>query len=182
MRICGNKKGRAVFLDRDGVLNVSYVVGGKPYAPTCFADFQLYNGIEGPLNSLKDVGYTLIVVTNQPDVGNDKTAKHEVERMHHYLMDTLPLEAVQVCYHSQLEGCDCRKPKPGMLEEAADRFQIELNESFMIGDRDGDIAAGVAAGCETILIDRGYCEPYVTTPSKTVSDVKEAVDYILDCR
>jgi D-glycero-D-manno-heptose 1,7-bisphosphate phosphatase len=173
-------KRRAVFLDRDGVLNRSEVRGGKPYAPTCADDFVIYDEAAPTLQSLTDRGFALVVVTNQPDVGNGKVARAVVEEMHARLRKALPVEAIEVCYHAQTANCDCRKPKPGMLSNAASRLELDLPSSFMVGDRWSDISAGRAAGCRTILIDRGYAEAIPESPDHVVSSLSEAATLILD--
>jgi D-glycero-D-manno-heptose 1,7-bisphosphate phosphatase len=100
--------------------------------------------------------------------------------MNQQLQKNLPIDSIKVCYHSQSEGCTCRKPKPGILTEAADQFQIDLHKSYMIGDRWSDIVAGKAAGCLTILIYRGYQEPITEQPDIQVSSLLEAAQVILD--
>jgi D-glycero-D-manno-heptose 1,7-bisphosphate phosphatase len=170
---------RAVFLDRDGVLNRSEVRNGKPYAPNSIENFVLYDEAAPALRSLADGGFALVVVTNQPDVGNGHVARAIVEEMHTKLRKALPVEAIEACYHAQTANCDCRKPKPGMLHAAANRLAIDLPSSFMVGDRWSDISAGRAAGCQTILIDRGYAEPMPETPDLVVSSLTEAGALIL---
>jgi len=147
---------KAIFIDRDGVLNKAEVRDGKPYAPRSYEDFIILPGTEEALTSLKQTGYILIIVTNQPDVGNGFLDKKIVEEMHTKLLTELPINAVKVCYHRQIDECKCRKPKPGMIFEAASDFNINLNDSYMIGDRKSDIEAGIAAGCRTVFIEQGY--------------------------
>lgn len=173
---------RAIFLDRDGVLTISEVVDGKPYAPHYRQNCVLYSEATRNIARLKQRGFLLIVVTNQPDVGNGLVDRAEVEAMNANIAEKLALDAVKVCFHAQGDGCDCRKPQPGMLLEAAREYGIDLANSFMIGDRKGDIQAGYAVGCRTIFIDRGYreseqpCEPeladiYVTSLEEAVNEI-----------
>ncbi|MCF3627993.1 HAD family hydrolase [Thalassospiraceae bacterium LMO-SO8] len=169
---------KAVFLDRDGVLSRSDVRGGKPYAPARLEDFEMLPDAPGALRNLKQDGYTLIVVTNQPDVGNGLVDRAVVERMNARLTGALPIDSVKVCYHGQAEGCACRKPKPGMLLDAADELGIDLAASFMVGDRWSDIDAGRAAGCRTVFIDRGYGERRPETQDFTAASMGEAADLI----
>jgi D-glycero-D-manno-heptose 1,7-bisphosphate phosphatase len=84
-----------------------------------------------------------------------------------------------VCAHAQHEGCACRKPKPGMLLDAAKRHGIDLRASFMVGDRRGDVEAGAAAGCRTVFVDRGYAEPPAATPDARAAGIADAADAIL---
>jgi D-glycero-D-manno-heptose 1,7-bisphosphate phosphatase len=149
---------RAVFLDRDGVINQAVVRDGKPYAPASLADFALCPGVPEAVRSLHDAGFRLIVATNQPDVGAGRQSRERVEEIHAHLRATLPLDDIKVCYHTDADGCACRKPKPGMLLDAADQWQIDLASSVMVGDRWRDVDAGKAAGCRTILIESGYDE------------------------
>ena len=149
---------RAVFLDRDGVLTIPEFRGGRSYAPRRLEDFRLYDDTVTATRSLKAAGFRLVVVTNQPDVGRGDIAPEIVEEMHRRLAAALPLDAIEACYHTRDDGCDCRKPKPGLLRRAAARFGIDYRESFMIGDRASDVAAGRAVGCRTIFIDLDYVE------------------------
>jgi len=171
---------RAVFIDRDGVVNKTEVRNGKPYAPRSYEEFQLLQGTEEALISLKISGFIIIVVTNQPDVGNGYIDKKIVEEMHLKLLTELPIDAIKVCYHRQTDECKCRKPKPGMLIEAASEFNINLNNSYIIGDRKSDIETGIAAGCSTIFIERGYAKS--ERPNSTdfiASSLPDAVTDIL---
>jgi D-glycero-D-manno-heptose 1,7-bisphosphate phosphatase len=169
----------AVYLDRDGVLVESLLHNGKPHAPTCFEDFAIISEAYDAVLRLHQAGYALIVVTNQPDVGNGFVERAVVERMNERLSAELPLDAIKVCYHAQSEECRCRKPAPGMLIEAAQEFGLDPASSYMIGDRWSDIDAGHAAGCATIFIDRGYDPPRTVQPDFIVLSLAEAVDRIL---
>ncbi len=168
----------AIFLDRDGVLNQSIVRDGKPFAPRQLDDFHIFNDAAKVISLFKQAGFLVVVVTNQPDVGNGFVARSVVEAMHKQLSESLVLDAIKVCYHSQVEGCDCRKPKPGMLLEAAQELGINLSQSTIVGDRASDILAGQAAGCRTILIDYAYAEPSVKA-DLTVDSLRAAASAIL---
>jgi D-glycero-D-manno-heptose 1,7-bisphosphate phosphatase len=170
---------RAVFLDRDGVLSHTDVRNGKPYAPARFEDFEILPGTFEALSSLKRIGFALAVITNQPDVGNGKVKKETVEQMNTYLKSELPIDIIKVCYHAQTEGCECRKPKPGMILEAAVELELRLPQSYMIGDRGGDISAGKAAGCTTILIDKNYTEILIDDPDFKALSLTTAVNTII---
>lgn len=174
----------AVFLDRDGTLNVQVVRDGKPYPPDTLAEFRLYDGVPEACARLKAAGYVLVVATNQPDVGRGKQQQAVVEAMHARLRELVPtLELIQVCYHggdAHGQPCDCRKPKPGMLTDAARRLGLDLARSWMVGDRWGDIDAGHAAGCRTVFIDHGYAERAPARPPHyTVRDFTAATGIIL---
>jgi D-glycero-D-manno-heptose 1,7-bisphosphate phosphatase len=150
----------AVFLDRDGVINEALVRHGRPYPPVSLAELQILPGVAQALCTLRSRGYALIIVTNQPDVGRGTVSRAAVERLHRQLREELPpLDAILTCYHDGAADCDCRKPRPGLLLRAAAELDIELQSSFMVGDRWRDIQAGRRAGCRTFFVDRGYDEP-----------------------
>ncbi len=169
-----------MFLDRDGVIVVPEFREGRSFAVRTLADFRLYDDAEPAVKALVGAGWTVVVATNQPDIGNGLVAAETVEAMHDFLRARLPVASVEMCPHAQTAGCDCRKPMPGMLTRAARQFGLDLSRSFMVGDRAGDIDAGAAAGCRTIFIDRGYDRPQKNLPERTVASLAEAVDYIMD--
>src|SRR5580700_8541421 len=170
---------RAVFLDRDGVLTRALVRDGKPFAPVTLAEMEIEPTAPAALAALKAAGFLLVVVTNQPDVARGTARREAVEAMHAALRAALPLDAVFVCYHDDADGCDCRKPLPGLLVQAAGAYSIDLARSFLVGDRWRDVDAGAAAGCRTILIDRGYRERGpVHPPSIRVNTLTEAAEWI----
>ena len=173
----------AVFLDRDGVINANVMRNGKPVAPTQIEEFCFLPGVENAVCRLKDAGYIVIVCTNQPDVGTGRTLRATVDAMHGLVRDRLKVDDIKACFHTDKDGCDCRKPKPGMLLTAAREHGIDLTASYMIGDRWRDTAAGRAAGCATIFIDHGYEQDGPNTPDHVVASLPEAVDVVLaHCR
>jgi D-glycero-D-manno-heptose 1,7-bisphosphate phosphatase len=172
-------RARAVFLDRDGVLTVPQFRDGRSFAPRRLAEFQIYEEAGRSLAALREAGFLLIVVTNQPDVGNGLVDRAVVEEMHSRLSKLLPVDAIEVCYHRQRDHCDCRKPKPGMLRRAAERLGIDCARSFMIGDRASDVEAGRRAGCRTVFIDLGYVDERPLAPGFVVSSIGEAARLIL---
>lgn len=168
----------AVFLDRDGVINRAFVRNGKPFPPPTIDDFELLPGVEKTMLALRRAGYLVIVVTNQPDVATGFQQLHVVEAMHNTLRAAGLCDDVKVCYHTDADRCNCRKPQPGMLLEAARDWQIDLSKSFMVGDRWRDVAAGKAAGCYTYFIDYQYAEQS-DNPDTVVSSLEEAGSQIL---
>ncbi|MEQ8786731.1 MAG: HAD family hydrolase [Pirellulaceae bacterium] len=168
---------RAVFLDRDGVLNRALVRDGRPFAPRSLDQFQLLPGVEDALASLKVCGYRLIVVTNQPDVATGKASREIVEAMHARLLAELPIDDVYACFHTDEHDCSCRKPRPGMLHDAARKWDLELSKSLLVGDRWRDILAGQSAGCRTLLVESGYRERRVEA-DWTVASLVEASQII----
>ena len=170
---------RAVFLDRDGVLNAAVVRDGLPYPPRSVDEVEILPGVKEACTCLRGVGFDLVVVTNQPDIARGTQTIEAVRRINDALLAALPLDEIVICPHDDADGCDCRKPKPGMLLSAAQRRGIDLSGSFMVGDRWRDVEAGIRAGCRTLLIDRGYDERSVQ-PDVSVADLGEAVVWILD--
>ncbi|MEX3916226.1 D-glycero-alpha-D-manno-heptose-1,7-bisphosphate 7-phosphatase [Paraburkholderia sp. BR10872] len=170
---------RAVFLDRDGVINRSVVRDGKPYPPSSVAETEILPGVADALVSLRGAGYLLIVVTNQPDVVRGTTSKAAVEAINDHLNAHLALDEFRTCYHDSGDECDCRKPRPGSLLSAAAQHSIDLARSYMVGDRWRDIEAGTRAGCKTIFIDYGYEEKQPESPDFTVTSLLEASKIIL---
>jgi D-sedoheptulose 7-phosphate isomerase len=170
----------AVFLDRDGVLNRAAVRDGKPYSPAGVQELDLLPQVASSLLDLKSHGFALIVITNQPDVARGRQPRAAVEAIHQELLSTLPIDDIFVCYHDDADGCDCRKPLPGLLFEAQRKHNIDLARSFFVGDRWRDIDAGHAAGCKTVLIDYGYKERAPSQPpDATVRSLREAADWII---
>ena len=162
------------------MINEGVVRDGKPYPPQTVEALKLLAGVEQAVGALKDQGYALVVVTNQPDVRTGVQRRETVEEMHRRLMDWLPLDAIKACYHTDEDGCSCRKPKPGMINEAAEELAIDPEASFMVGDRWRDIGAGNAAGCRSFYIDYGYSERRPDGDYLIVSNLPEAVEIILD--
>jgi len=147
---------KAVFLDRDGVINRVKIEGGKPLSPRRFGDFQFLPGIGQFVKDLKVAGFLRIVVTNQPDLVRGRLEESELNKMHDLVLGRLGVEAIYACLHDDGDNCDCRKPKPGMLTRAAEEWKIDLPGSFMVGDTWRDMEAGKSAGCTTILIAAPY--------------------------
>lgn len=172
----------AVFLDRDGVINRPFVRNGKSYAPRTLEDFILLPNSKRSISLLKQSGFKVIVVTNQPDIGNGFVNAEIVEAMHQRLFKRMSIDDIFLCAHRQDEGCNCRKPKAGMLFEAAAKHSIDLKKSFMVGDRTSDVEAGKRAGCTSVFIDRNYNEPNTQHTDVTVKSLQSAVIYILNSK
>jgi D-glycero-D-manno-heptose 1,7-bisphosphate phosphatase len=172
---------KAVFLDRDGVINRALEHAGLPYPPTSMGEFEILPDVPVACARLKQAGFLLVVVTNQPDVGRGTLQKEIVEAIHAGMCRQLPIDRVEVCYHpgKGQSDCNCRKPRPGMLLRAAKELGIDLEQSWMVGDRWRDIDCGHAAGCRTILIDRGYTEALKQQPHFRAKNLLEAAEIIL---
>jgi D-glycero-D-manno-heptose 1,7-bisphosphate phosphatase len=174
-------RARAVFLDRDGVINRALEREAKPYPPRNLAEFEILPEVPEALARLKAAGFLLVVATNQPDVGRGTLAQEVVEEIHKHMLARLPIDRVEVCFHpgKGAPECDCRKPKPGMLRRAAGELKLDLTQSWMVGDRWRDVDCGHAAGCRTIFIDRGYAEELKHKPDFSARNLAEAADIIL---
>lgn len=170
----------AIFFDRDGVLNRTIIREGIPRPPTSLAEIEVLPGVEESLEELAGLGVPLIVVTNQPDVARGTQTRENVEAINRFLGQRLPLTQFYTCFHDTADNCLCRKPKPGLLVEAAVAHSIDLGRSFMVGDRWSDVAAGHAAGCRTILIERAYSQAEKCRPDFRVCDMRQAAEIMLD--
>lgn len=170
---------RAVFLDRDGVINRAIVRGGRPFPPASAAELEILPGVAEALARLRTAGFRLVVVTNQPDVARGTQRREEIDRMHARLGAELPIDEFRVCDHDDADDCVCRKPRPGLIEAAAREAALSLADSFVVGDRWRDIEAGRRAGCATVFIDRGYHERRPESADAVVGSLPEAADWIL---
>ena len=170
-------RGRAVFFDRDGVVNKVIVRDGKPYSPRTIEEFILNDGIREAAYHLRTRGFRVFVVSNQPDIARGKLSNDVLDLMIRRMRWEIPIDDVYICPHDEVHQCSCRKPKPGMLMELASRWNIDLLSSFMIGDTWKDIEAGKAAGCRTILLDAPYNQN--TDCEYRVRSLSEAVNLII---
>jgi D-glycero-D-manno-heptose 1,7-bisphosphate phosphatase len=170
---------RAVFVDRDGVINRAFVRNGLPYPPASLDEFEILPGVAEAILQLKKAGFAVIVATNQPDVAKGIQRREVIEAMHSCILKELAIDEVKVCWELDSVDGTYYKPKPGMLLAAAKERAINLTRSYMVGDRWRDVGAGKAAGCFTIFIDRGYAEPLRETPDATCADLGEAAAIIL---
>ncbi|NNF78250.1 MAG: HAD-IIIA family hydrolase [Rhizobiales bacterium] len=175
---------RAVFLDRDGVLTVPEFRNGRSYAAQSLETFHFYPDAADGVKSLKEAGFIIVVVTNQPDVGAGLVERSLIDTMHERLRAAMPVDDVEVAIETRAQAqglaTDRRKPGIGMLMSAAKRWNLDLNSSYMVGDRASDIEAGLAAGCTSVFIDLGYTNELVATgQAATVSSVSEAAAWIV---
>jgi D-glycero-D-manno-heptose 1,7-bisphosphate phosphatase len=172
----------AVFLDRDGTLNLQVVRDGKPYPPRSLGEFTLFPGVPEACRSLARAGYALVVATNQPDVGRGEFPRETVEAMHARLLERVPeIERIEVCYDpGRGEPSRRRKPEPGMILDAAEALGLDLARSWMVGDRWRDVDCGKRAGLRTVFIDFGYDEKLQALPDRTVRSFTEAARAILE--
>jgi D-glycero-D-manno-heptose 1,7-bisphosphate phosphatase len=177
LRAVTESRPRAVFLDRDGVINRAVVRDGKPHPPASVAELDILPGVPDALARLRDAGYHLAVVTNQPDIARGVTTTAVVEAIHEHLRTVLGLDDIRVCPHDDADQCDCRKPKPGLLLRPP---SFDMAASVMIGDRWRDIEAGLTAGCGvTILVEGHYDEPVLHEPTIRLGSLADATDWLL---
>jgi D-glycero-D-manno-heptose 1,7-bisphosphate phosphatase len=168
---------KTIFLDSDGVLNTAIIKDDKPVAPTSLAEFEIPAEVKPALEKLKSAGYLLICVTNKPDVARGLMTQATVDAIFSKMRAELPLDDIFICYD---ENSNCYKPKPGLLLEASKKYDIDLAQSYMIGDRWRDIGAGQDAGCKTVWIDRGYAEKKPAPPADfTTHSLMAATQWIL---
>lgn len=171
---------RAVFLDRDGVLNHPVVREGKPYPPAALEDLRIVAEAPAALRELKRLGCLLIVVSNQPDVARGTQQRAVVEAINAALARAMPIDDFFICYHDDRDRCGCRKPLPGLVTQAANQYSIQLEKSFLVGDRWRDVEAGFRAGCRTVWIDCGYAEKApANPPDARVTSIAGAARWIV---
>jgi D-glycero-D-manno-heptose 1,7-bisphosphate phosphatase len=170
---------RAVFLDRDGVINRAIVRDGMPYPPANLGELEILPGVSDALKKLHAANYLSIVITNKPDVARGTAKKSDIEQMNSQLSFQLPLHDIKTCYHDDSDGCQFRKPLPGALLEAAKEHKIDLSKSFMVGDRWRDIEAGNRAGCKTFFVNFRYTEQQPEMPDFIVASLLEAQKSII---
>jgi D-glycero-D-manno-heptose 1,7-bisphosphate phosphatase len=175
----GKPIARAVFLDRDGVINRAIVRDGRPFPPSSMDELEILDGVPEALAQLKAAGFVLLVVTNQPDVATGRAERSFVEAVHRHMAAELPIDRFYACYHGPEDDCACRKPQPGMLLQAASEHHLDLTASSIVGDRWRDIEAGRAVGCTTFFVDRGYREQQPEQVDYRVKDLSEAAGIII---
>lgn len=170
---------RAVFLDRDGVLNRSVLHDGVPRPPTTVADVKILGGVIEAIQILKNRNFVPVVVTNQPDVARGLTTRPQVEAINAYIGMVTDIDHFYTCFHDEVDFCDCRKPAPGLIYRASQELGLSVHNSFMVGDRWRDISAGQAAGCQAFFIDYSYSELKPNMPYQTVSSLLEAANLMV---
>jgi D-glycero-D-manno-heptose 1,7-bisphosphate phosphatase len=170
----------AVFLDRDGVINRTYVRDGFPYPPASVEELELLPGTLSSVEKLVEAGYWIFGVTNQPDVARGTQTREMVESINTLIQARLPVKEIFTCYHDDADHCECRKPQPGLIFQAAKKYTLDLSSSWMVGDRWKDIAAGRAAGVSTIFVDYHYLESFQGLPATfTIEDTHSIAHVIL---
>lgn len=164
---------RAVFLDRDGVINALVWRGGRWVAPRALDEFRLLPGAAEAIDRLKAAGFFVVIVTNQPDVAAGLLGWATLDAMHAHIA----ADDIRACPHADGGSCRCRKPRPGMIHDAAQEHDINIAQSYMVGDSWRDIRAGRDAGCFTILLDP--MKTSVIHAGHVCGTLPEAADFIL---
>lgn len=170
---------RAVFFDRDGVLNKAVVKNNKPFPPFDISELKIEENAFEALKKISSFGLMNFVVTNQPDVSRKTNTRFNVEQINNVLLNNLEIQEIATCFHDNNDNCNCRKPKAGSLLKLASKYGIDLEKSWLVGDRKTDIDAGKNAKCKTIFIDRGYDEIKPQNSDETVFSFEQAVERIL---
>ena len=169
---------RAVFLDRDGVINRAIVRDGKPFAPSSLDDVEILPGVKEGMCLINQLGYLQVVVTNQPDVANKLISRETVMAINEHLKALLPVDDIRTCFHRNEDKCNCRKPNPGLILSAAKDLDIDLTKSYLVGDRWRDIEAGERAGCKNFFIDYQYDEKRPKRFFRSVNSLLDAAKII----
>ena len=169
------KSNKAVFIDRDGVLNQVVFHPGihKPSAPWKINEFKLIDGLKKPLDELKKMGFLLFVFSNQPDISRGYIEKGLTEQINSIIYERFPITDIKVCPHDDKDNCLCRKPKPGMILELSKKYNVDLKKSYVVGDSWKDIKAAENAGVKSILIKTNYNE--TTDATYYASDLNSVV-------
>lgn len=149
---------RAVFFDRDGVINKLIFRKGNYYSPREINNFKLYNDAKKVIKTVKEKGYLSIIISNQPDIARGLLTKTELNKMTKYLYNRLKVDDILYCMHDDPDVKGCRKPAPGLIIKAKNKWKISLQNSFMIGDTEKDLGAAKNAGVKFLLISRNYNE------------------------
>jgi D-glycero-D-manno-heptose 1,7-bisphosphate phosphatase len=174
-----NRGLRAVFLDRDGTLTRAFVREGVSRPPRTEDELEILPGVPEALADLRAARFALIVVTNQPDVARGTLTHATAQRINELFRDRVAVDALMACFHDDADDCACRKPRPGMLLDAAKQFGVDLAASFVIGDRWRDTEAGRRAGCTSIQIRSAEASPPGIRPDFWVANVREAAEIVL---
>ena len=171
---------RIVFMDRDGVLTIPIAKDGKGFAPRSLDELEFYPDAVESVKALRLAGFEVVVATNQPDVSSGKISPLELERIHAEVRRKLGVNGIRTCPHQTKDGCYCRKPLPGLLLAEEALGGIDFANSWMLGDRDSDIQTGLAAGCKTVFIDRGWKNETGVMASSRAGKLSDAVAFVLE--
>jgi D-glycero-D-manno-heptose 1,7-bisphosphate phosphatase len=173
---------RAIFLDRDGVINKALVRNSLPHPPHSLSEVVVISGVSEAIKMLKENSFEIVVVTNQPDVSRNQISKESVVGINQFLGNQLGIEHFYTCFHDDSDFCDCRKPRIGLFLQAKKDLKLNLESSFMVGDRWRDIEAGQTAGCTCFYVQYGYEEKHPDPPYFGVTSLLDAAMKILEMK
>jgi D-glycero-D-manno-heptose 1,7-bisphosphate phosphatase len=152
---------RAIFLDRDGTLNLSYDNGFNTSPPSSISEITIIDGVVAGLEILRGLNFEIITVTNQPDFKRGNNSLENLVSINKTICELVDIKYSYVCFHDEPDGCDCRKPKNGLILQAAQDLNIDLSKSYLIGDRITDVEAGIKSGCTCYLITNQEIKSYL---------------------
>lgn len=167
------KMQKAIFLDRDGIINYPIIKHNKPFAPLEINEVKIIPNIHEVIKYFKMLKFKIFVITNQPDFVRGKTSKEKINKINIFLKDKLDIDEIYVCYHDNDDDCQCRKPKPGAFFYFQSKYSLDLSKSVMVGDRKSDIWAAKNAGCLSIFVDYDYNESKPNIQTKTIFGINE---------
>ena len=176
------KKNKAFFFDRDGILNKAIIKNNRPYSPRNIKEIALNLELVKFIKKLKEKKFKIIIITNQPDIKSGKLNRHTLKIINTVIIKKFFVDDIFICTHGKSENCECRKPKPGLLKKASEKWNIDIKNSYFIGDRWKDIEAGEVMGCNTIFIDYNYNEikpKYYSYKFKNISSMIEHMKKVL---
>jgi D-glycero-D-manno-heptose 1,7-bisphosphate phosphatase len=171
---------KAIFLDRDGVLNHAPVIHGRPKSPQSISELVILESAKRACAQFKAEKYLQIAITNQPDIARGLVSEKNINDINTAVREALSLDDILTCPHDNNDNCQCRKPAPGMLLAAAAQYGISLEGSVMVGDRWTDIEAGKAVGCKTVFIDYGYQEQRPENVDFNCTNLLDAAPWIIE--
>lgn len=163
-----------VFLDRDGVVNKIILRERRPYSPRNINQLKILDGVSDAVKLLQNLGHKIVVITNQPEISRGLITEDLIIEMHNKISEETGIKNFYFCRHDDFHGCECRKPKTGMLLRAAIELDLDLHQSYLVGDRWKDIHAGQKVGCKCYFIDNNYDEPRPIFPFHPVESLYQA--------
>ncbi|SDB60162.1 HAD-IIIA family hydrolase [Butyrivibrio sp. INlla16] len=176
---------KAIFLDRDGVITVE-----KGYAISSIEELEIYSYASGCIETIKELGYLTIIITNQSAVAKGLYSEDDLKEMNRIVMEQTGVDALYYCPHhpqgivsKYANVCNCRKPKTGMIDQACKDYDIDLSRSFMVGDRACDIFLGQNVGVKTVLLNSGYGEDGLEEeckPDLIMDDLRQFANYLIE--
>ncbi len=165
---------KAVFLDRDGVINS--VANRNGFSPRSFKDFEILPGVKETIDKFKELGYLVFIITNQPDIARNLMQIEELEKMHSLVNEQFNIDDIEICPHENEDNCSCRKPKPGMIFNLAEKWNVDVLESVFIGDSKKDYKAAKAANIKFLYVRHDYNEEIEDVIS--IPHLKHAITYL----